>query len=315
MNLSFVIVIETTEEFLNMTELLLFSFRKNAGIYKNCEITLVTMGNSLEKKKIYELSDKFGPLIVKTMPRLGGIPYNNKFNFLYAVDPENTDIIVYLDYDLVILEPLDEITDAFVMDDAHIKALPINPSGCKAAGNYEKLILEYCYNTKNTLSSFKNDQFISLYPLFNTGLILMNSKAVISMREDILNFSYRLYSSKLKSTIPGGYYLNLIFNTVRDYLKGVSTSYKLWNTEQMAFALAMINNNVGYSTFDKKYICSIGRKNRPVVILHFTNLKKIIDLKYLFNGDWQKEFLKSQNPLKSSLAKLVDSYNKEYGHK
>lgn len=314
MRVSFVLVSETTPEFLNMSKLLLYSFRKNAGLYKDSDFTMITIGNSIDDNEIRELKNNFNPLNVVTMPRLGGVPYNNKFNYLYAVDPESYDILIYLDCDIAILGPLDEITDNIDLEREFLKAFPIASPGSRSVDNYENLILQYCGITVNALTRLKNKDFLPGYPLFNSGVIVINKKAVLKIRDDILKISNQLYRNKLESTIAGGSFINLIFHKIREYFGGNNTNYELWVTEQLVLALAMIKNDIGYSTLERRFNCFQFEESLPV-ILHYLYFKKEIDTKNLFSGDWFKGNLNNNHPAKSALANLVNSYNNKYGIK
>lgn len=52
MRVHFIAVTEPLPKYLNMLKALLYSFRKNAGIYKNAPFTIVINGTSLPEQEL-----------------------------------------------------------------------------------------------------------------------------------------------------------------------------------------------------------------------------------------------------------------------
>ena len=310
MRVSFVTNCENTPEFLNLVKLLLFSFRKNAGIYKDSQFTITINSNSLEKSEAAKLTERYSPINIVTMPPLGGVAYNNKYNSLYAVDPESYDILIYLDYDTAILAPLDGIIQNINLETPIMKAREIGKKGNNSVWNYHNLIKRYCLFSDYELNSFKDNTLRSYYPLFNAGIFLMNNKAVLLMRDDILKISYQLYNEKLTSFNPQNIVTRTLFNAYRILNK--RADYKIWMSEQLAFSIALMKNNVNYEMLDSKYNKYKFEDNIMPSIFHYLSFKKKMDRKNLFNGDWYIKYIDSKSYSESSLAKLILSYNQQY---
>ncbi len=308
MRLCFAVVGEVSSEYLKMIILLLYSFRKNAGIYKNAPFIIVTNGINMPQRYISMLQENFPPVQIITMPRLGGIPHNNKFNAFYAVNESRYDVLVLLDCDTVILEALDDIAEGCNSHKRYFKAVKIGEVGAESIKGYEFLIQYYGNLTQDELQLCKNSDFQTEYPLFNSGVMVLTKEVVTTIRDDIIKISYDLYQKRQLGGIK-----NKDFASFENWIS--NTQYPLWMTEQMGLSLGLIKHQITYEILDWKFNWtnqefpfngSIPR------IFHY--MKGIYPIKRanLFEGDWIEEYLNSDSDSKQALANLVKSYKLEY---
>ena len=82
-----------------MIKALLFSIRRNAKIYRQCPVTVIVIGSSINEQNLLELMKRFAPVNIVTMPPFGSIPHTNKFNAFFAVKVLVYDVLILLDCD------------------------------------------------------------------------------------------------------------------------------------------------------------------------------------------------------------------------
>ena len=323
MKICFAAVGETSAKYLNMIKLLLYSFRKNAGIYKDALFTVVTNGTSMPEKDISIMRSRFSPIHIVTMPPLGGTPHNNKFNAFYAVDESTYDILVLLDCDTVVLGDLDEITRSVPSDQPYFKAIATGSKTTNRLIGYDSLIKHYANLTDKELQMYKTNKFVGEgYPLFNSGVLVLTKESILTIRNDIIRISYDLYNRAIpipfspKKYISNRYsqLISKIFQnhrSIKNYLG--STYYPLWFTEQIALAIALIKHRIPFEILDTKFNCWGQMPDNSLPrIFHYLKGAYKLDRDNLFKGNWIEEYLNS-NLVKKSLANLVKSYNLEIG--
>lgn len=338
MRVCFVAVAETTPKYLNMLKALLYSFRKNAGIYKNAPFTVVTNGNNLPEQELLTIQERFSPVDVRTMPRLGSTPFANKFHALYAVDESTYDVLVYIDCDMVILSALDEITKSFNSEKPYFTSTGISEKVSKTILGYDQLIASYANLTENEIHSCKSEDFHTAYPLFNAGIYVLSKKAVVAIRDDAIQICHDLCKQRLPKSFKGfirfRYYQFLGNNFLKDkkekqlpqwlsrtarYLLPTNAVYYSESvTEQMGLALALMKNRIPLGIMDRKFNWtspkSMPNGNLPSVFHYMRGLYRDIDREHLFEGDWIEEYLNSDSPTKKALANIINDYNFESQH-
>ena len=301
MRLAFAAVGEVTPEYLNMMIMLLYSFRQNAGIYKNAHFTIVTNGIKMPKRHLSIIQEKFAPIQIITMPRLGGTPHNNKFNAFYAVDESQYDVLVLMDCDTVILGALDDIAEGCSLDRPYFKAADIGKEGAESIKGYEFLVQYYGNIAQDRLQSYQDSKFKSVYPLFNSGVIILTKKAVLSIRDDAVKIAYDLYQKR-----QFGGQGNKDFNSLENWF--YATKYPLWITDQISLALALIKHQIPYEILQRKFNWTNPEflyDNSAPGIFHYMKGLYPMDRANLFTGDWIEEYLNSDSATKRALASLA----------
>ena len=301
---------EVSPEYLNMIIMLLYSFRKNAGIYKNAPFTVVTNGVEPPKKYLSMIQENFAPIQVIAMPRLGGTPHNNKFNAFYAVDESTYDVLVLIDCDTVILRALDDIAKGCDSNQPYFKAADVGKAGAESIKGYEFLVQYYGNVTKDELKLYKNPKFLTEYPLFNSGVMVLTKQVVMAIRNDAIQIAYDLYQRRQLEGI-----INKDFVSFENWIS--ATKYPLWITEQMGLALALIKHKIPYEILDRQFNWTgqnFKSKNSLPRIFHYMKGLYPIDRANLFEGDWIEEYLNSDSSTKQALANLVNSYTLEPKH-
>ena len=303
MRLCFAVVGEVSPDYLNMMIMLVYSFRKNAGIYKNALFNIIANGINMPKKYVSMIQEKFAPIQIITMPRLGGTPHNNKFNAFYAVDDSKYDVLVLMDCDTVILGALDDIAEGCSSSQRYFKAVEVGKLGATLIKGYEFIIQYYGNITNDELRLYKNLKFPTEYPLFNSGIMVLTKQAVLTIRNDAIQIAYDLYQRRQLGGIK-----NKDFVSFENWIS--STKYPLWMTEQMGLSLALIKHKIPYEILDRKfnYTAQNLMSDRSLPrIFHYMKGIYPIDRTNLFEGDWIEEYLNSNSPTKKALANLVKS--------
>lgn len=325
MRVHFVAVSEKSGKYLNMVKLLLYSFRKNGGIYKNAPFTIVTNGICIPEDDILTMKKRFPPLHVRTMPRLKGPVNFNMYNAYYAVDESTFDVLVILDCDTIILHPLDDIAIGLDGEKPFFKAMKVGRKGYDILG-YENLIKTYAGLTEKELRSYKDISFIPEYPLFNAGVQVITRKAVLAMRDDIVKIAYDLDDNRVtrhsrRNFFQIRYYRLLLkmrkkgrFKNIVDrlvYLQNIAlyTPY----SNQPGLALSLIKNRVPFEILDKKFnwLRLLEDGSLPS-IFHYLQPFYNFDRSNLFKGNWIEMYSNSNSPTERALANIVKSYNFEY---
>jgi hypothetical protein len=305
---------------------LLYSFRKNAGIYKDSPFTVITNGNPIPEPELSSIKNQFLPVDLRVMPRLGGAPHTNKFNAFYAIDESTYDVLVLMDCDTVVLEPLDEIVKGIDIEKPSFKAIGIGKAGASTVIGYHHLVKHYANLSDNELKLLKSEEFRTEYPCFNSGVIVISRKAVLSIRNDAIQIAYELYDRQypksLKDEILFPYYALLTrgrFQTLPDWMKrairsllprGAIFCRTISQSEQYGLGLSLIKNKVEWKLLHYKY--NLGRLMQDGSlpnILHYIHQKKEIQWDNLCKGNWIQKFTNSNCPLKRSLAEILISAN------
>ena len=308
MRLAFAAVGEVSPEYLNMIIMLVYSFRKNAGIYKSAPFTIITNGINMPKRYSSMIQEKFAPIQIVTMPRLGGTPHNNKFNAFYAVDEYTYDILVLIDCDTVILGALDDIAEGCNSKPQYFKAADIGQVGAESIKNYEFLIQYYANLDKDKLQLYQDTKFQIKYPLFNSGVLVLTKEVVITIRDDVIKIAYDLYRRRQLGGIK-----NYDFAAFENWM--FNTKYPLWMTEQIGLALGLIKHQIPYEILKRKFNWTNQEflfDNSAPSIFHYMKGLYTIDKANLFNGDWIEEYSNSDSATKQALASLVKSYKLEH---
>lgn len=335
MRVHFTAVTEPTPKYLNMLKALLYSFRKNAGIYKNAPFTIVTNGTNLPEQELLNIQKQFSPIDVHVMPRLGSTPFANKFHALYGVDESTYDVLVYVDCDVVILEALDGITAGLDPDKPYIKAKGIGKESSTRILGYDRLIKGYGNLTENELQTYRQKEFNIAYPLFNAGVYILTKKAVLAIRDDAIKICHELHEKKVaksfKDFIRFRYYKFLTEKFLREKKESKQPQwvrkaarhslpknviyYPNGQTEQMGLALAVIKHRIPFEMLDKKFNWTsqnlMPNGTLPAVLHYMSGIYNDIEREHLFEGNWIEEYLNSDYPTKKALANIINSYNFE----
>lgn len=327
MRVCFVAVGEKSPAFLNMIKLLLYSIRKNAGVLRNAPVYIVINATQIPNRERAYITKKYAPVYIRTMPRLGGTPHTNKFNAFYAVEESDYDVMIFLDCDTVVLQPLDEIVNNIDSDTPFISAISAGKSALFAG--YASLLKQYCNLSDRELASYENEAFVTKYPLFNSGVIVITQPAVLALRNDAICISYDLYYGNIPKKIADytqwGFYLLLrkirslrnlpkpIRRLAEIYLPSIASDFPITLTEQVGLSIAVIKNRIYYEILELKFNYNLPQYNDQKMpsIFHYMNGLYKIDRSNLFTGDWIEQYLSSESPMKRCLASLVKEYNSD----
>ncbi len=335
MRVCFIAVTEPTPKYLNMLRALLYSFRKNAGIYKDAPFTVVTNGTNISEQELSLIQGQFSPINVRIMPRLGSTPFANKFHALYGVDESTYDVLVYLDCDVVILEALDKITEGLDPEKPCIKAKGIGKEVSTRIIGYDRLIKHYGNLTEDQLQTYKSEEFNIGYPLFNAGIYALTKKAVLAIRDDAIKICHNLHERQTPKTIKDllrlQYYKYLIENYLREkkgseqpyWIRSVAryllpknaVYYPQGQTEQMGLALAVLKHKVPFQMLDKTFNWTsqqlMPNGKLPAALHYMKGIYSDIDREHLFAGDWIENYLNNEYATKKALANIINCYNSE----
>ncbi|MGF1493512.1 MAG: hypothetical protein ACFBSC_13870 [Microcoleaceae cyanobacterium] len=322
MRVHFVAVGENSLRYVNMIKALVYSFRRNAGIYRDAPFTIVFNGAGIPESESLALQHQFDPLHIKVMPRLGGTPYTNKFNAFYAVDESSYDALVFMDCDMVVLDAMDQLVECVRPGELYFSALPTGSASRQGLVCYGRLLEQYCHLSATEVESYRSSDFATDYPMFNSGFIVLTQPALMAIREDAVKISYDLYYRKTPSNskeyLAFGYYRlltsskNPLIKAITPYLLSDSeVSYPLWCCEQIGLTLAVIKHRIPMEILAPKFNwCSTDSmpSGSDPAVLHYMKGLFEIDRDNLFQGDWIQAYLNSDMPMKRALAQVVGSY-------
>lgn len=316
------IVSETTEKFLNQVKLCLFSLRKNGGALKNVPVTLITNSESLNAEEQEFFQEHFSPIEFKTSPRLGAIPHTSKLNVLYAIEPSSYDVLIYMDCDTVVSKPLDGLIDPIQNEGAEFVCRRGGLTDRNRFIHFDRLVAKFCGPRCSRKISFEGTEE---WPMFNSGVFLATPEAVLKIRKDTVEFTYRLFNKwqrtdARENLLPciklAGKFLYRYRALGHLYRLKILTRQDVmdsWPLEQGALALACIKSGIEVHYLDEIYNSWGGTDDFR--ILHcFKSLYKF-DRHAMFSGDsepWIKDYLDSDIPGKIFLAKLVREYKQTY---
>jgi len=316
------LVSETTDQFINQVKLCLFSLRKNGGALKNIPVTLITNSEGLSADQEKELREKFSPLDFITSPRLGAIPHTSKLNVFYSIDPSTYDVLMFMDCDTVVSKPLDHMIDSVKNDGAQFVCRRGGTTDRNRFVNFNALVSSFCGTGRKGKILFEGKEE---WPMFNSGVFLVTSEAVVSIRRDCVEFTYQLYNKWQRTDarenlfpfikIPVKYLYRFRFIRRLYQLKILTRQDVIdsWPLEQGAIALACIKSGVSVQYLDEMYNSWGGVENFR--ILHcFKSLYKF-DRQTMFaaaSEEWIEEYINSDIPGKRFLGKIVREYRQVY---
>jgi hypothetical protein len=311
MKLHFVAVAEVNVAFINMLKLLLFSFRKNAGVYKDAPFTVVVNATQLPEVERRSLQENFH-VSIRPMPRLGNNgTFVNKFNAFYAVDEDSYDIMVFLDCDTVIVGSLAGIAEGLTVDKAGFKALP---SGAIGISRYRRLIEHYATLPREEIEIHRNDAvFPTRYPLFNDGVLAMTKSTVLAVREDAILICNALseYRTRSVSGVARYYYNRVLEKTHLPLQCMWGSHYPIWCSDQFGLTLSVLKHRITYECLDPVYNWNgqrIMETNQVPLVLHYMKGLYEIPRERLFEGEWIKRYAQSNVLEERILAQTVTHY-------
>ena len=310
MQVHFVLVGETTIAYLNMIKLLLFSFRENAGIYRDAPITVVTNGNPIPEPDKTEIEERFG-VQLRVMPRISTTHVNvNSLNGLYAIE-SNYDILVYLDCDTAILRPLDDIAAGLDAERLGFAAIPTGPM---RIDRHDELLRAYCGFTEEEIQSYKCIKgFNTAYPVFNGGVLVLTHPTVLAIRNDALEFNHLLHSYRMLKrplTEPLRFLYNNVIAEFFRVSRLIAGTHYSTTTNEIGLALAVLKHRVPFHFLHWKYNWNgnVGNPGEACIVHYMKGMYKL-PRDHMFDGNWIEEFAKSRRPVERIMANLVSYYN------
>jgi len=242
----------------------------------------------------------------KVMPRLGAVGFTSKFNAFYAVDPNDYDVLFFMDCDTFIAKPLDAIIDPIKYHKVDFL--------CRRGGeternntfrDLEKMVARFCEGSPKTKIIFDGKEE---WPMFNSGVFLATPEAVCRIRKYAVEFTYQLFNEwKVNATVENIRFIKYLFNM--NLLKR-RTALKLHGyVEQGALALACIKAGVNVQYLDEAYN-SWGNHPNFKILHCFKSLYKF-DRNTMFTDEakpWIEEYLGSDIPGKKILAEIINMY-------
>jgi len=191
LRLQVALVSETNRAFINQTKLCLYSLRKNGGVFSQAPITLITNSEPLPLEEELFFREKFSPIEFRIAPRLGGIVHTSKLNVFYSIDPSSYDILLYLDCDTVIRKNLDIMLDPIVKNGVQFLCRRGGTTDRNRFVDFDMFVHRYCGKVSNGKILYDQQEE---WPMFNSGVFLVTSEAVMQIRRDAIEFSYLLYN-------------------------------------------------------------------------------------------------------------------------
>lgn len=320
----FVATVEPSLPFLNMGKLLVASLRQNGGSLKDAPVTFAVNGHDIPEQDAREL-EAFGNVRLRTMPRLAGTPHANKFNSFYAID-EPYDILVYLDCDTVVMGNLRWVEEEIDPRKTLFLAKPIHGGALDFVEKYDQLVRRFALTDGKTLDDVRDDRYRTGYPLFNSGVLIATQSAVRAVREEALNITSDLFrrwhqeyrcGNGLQSGFPA--FVRQAWNRVwgrviRPLRNG--PGYAAWMTEQLGLGLAVIKSGVHIEPLipTMNWTADESPPDAPLPhVYHYFAVAHDIDRSALFDGDWIREYEKSDSLPRRRLAELASSYEAPVG--
>jgi len=309
MRIHLALVAENTPAFLNQVKLCLLSLRKNGGKYRDIPVTLIINNEELDGSEQDFFTKNFAPIDFRVMPRLGAIPHTSKLNVFFAIDPKEYDILFFLDCDTVVIRPLDEIFDPILEKGADFVCRRGGETDRNRFIDFDHLVRKFCGSEcRNKIMYEEKEE----WPMFNSGVFLASSDAVVQIRKNALDFTYKIYDTWMKynmlERLPVIRYL---------YTYGILPSHadmlEAWPIEQGALALSCIKAGVKVHYLDEKY--NSWGNLADLAILHCFKSAYKFDRNDMFTEKEEKvfyEYAQSEIPGKRYLAQIVAEYKKEF---
>jgi len=307
------IVSETNSKFINQVKLLIYSLRKNGGLYKDTPVVLITNDKPIQKKDREFLEKHFSPIEFKTMPRLGAIPHTSKLNVFHAIDPSTYDALLFMDCDTVIKAPLDSLFDPIEKGEAEFLCRRGGKSDRESFVDFDSLVKEFCgdnYQEKTSLRvNFGGEKE---WPMFNTGVFVATPNVADKIKDDSIQITYKIFNEwRIRNIIESIPLFSFLYK--KGILKSKKKVIPSWPIEQGAVALSCIKNGVKVQYLDEIY--NSWGNLEDLKILHCFKSAYKFDRSKMFTSDsdaWIKEYEKSDTPGKVFLAEIMKEYKDKY---
>ena len=309
------LVSEARLGFLNQVKLCLFSLRKNGGLLSNIPVTIITNSVMLDKQDQAFLQENFSPIEFKTSPRLGAIPHTSKLNVFYSIEPSTYDILMFMDCDTVVRQPLDHIIDPIQIDDAEFLCRRGGETDRNRFVDFDGLVQRFCARDRKRKVIFENQEE---WPMFNSGVFLATSAAVQKVRKNSVEITYQLFNEWQKTSVLMNLpptikrAIKLLYKPKNPFKQNVTQN---WTIEQGSLALSCIKAGIKVQYLDEKYNNWGG--DDDLHILHCFKSVYQFNRRTMFTDDsdkWIGEYLESDVPGKQFLAEILNEYKQKYSN-
>ena len=298
------LVSETTPAFLNQVKLCLFSLRRNGGTFRRVPVTLITNSESLSDREAGFLREHFSPIDFVTSPRLGAIPHTSKLNVFYSIDPSTYDVLMFMDCDTVVRQPLDRIADPIVNGEAQFVCRRGGETDRNRFVDFDGLVTRFCGRGPKHRVLHEG---LEEWPMFNSGVFLATSEAVRRIRRSSVEFTYQLFNEWQRNDA-----LRRLPGEIRKQIRVEQQVLESWPIEQGALALACIEAGVRTRYLDEAYNSWGG--DADFRVLHCFKSLYTFDRRSMFSDDaekWIAEYLESDIPGKVFLASILRDYKRD----
>ena len=328
MRVHFTAVGENSTSYINQLKLLLFSFRRNAGPYRDAPFTVIINGSAPDPNEKRQIEQRFDAR-VRVMPRIAFYcPQANKFNYLYAVD-EEYDILVNFDCDTVVLRPIDGIlsglepgelcfsgtaaSDYLVWNTRALLRRYANITPQEAISVYGDKLQFFKPRSPKRMGGFRRAPF----PYFTGGCYAMSGETVETIREDIVRIAHEL-------SIYGRFCFRhqLVFRVNRLLVRcfrntpfTIGPHYKRVYSEPLALSLAILRHRVPINILDDRYnqYHLTEPEEGPACILHYTTRAYPLPREELLTRRWVDAYSNATHrPEAPQLAALIEDYINTY---
>lgn len=327
MKVHFVAVGENTPAYLNQLKLLLFSFRKNAGVLRDAPFTIVVNQSAPDCGEREEIEQRFDAHI-RVMPRISYscLP-GNKYNCLYAVD-EPYDFLVYLDCDTVILRSIDGIQEALKSREASFfgtltsnflvwrPEILLQRYGITTSEEVARIYRDVLRFFKPRRSKPTADFMDSPFPYFNSGVFVMSHQTVEQVRQDIVQFTHDLSLYGKRS--PQDYLrfrLNRILTKYLGLPYTLGSHYQRVYSDALALSFSLIRHRVPVAVLDDRYNQYFKSEpvEGPASILHYTTRAYPLPREDLLTQRWVDAYVDATHrPEAAQLCRLIEEYISTY---
>ncbi len=286
-------------------KLCLFSLRKNGGALRSLPVTLITNGEPLSERESEFLREHFSPIEFRTSPKLGAIPHTSKLNVFYSIDPSTYDVLLFMDCDTVVRQPLDQIADPIVKEGAQFVCRRGGETDRNRFVDFNALVKTFCRGGRGNKILFDGQ---NEWPMFNSGVFLATSEAVRKIRRSSVEFTYRLFNEWQRNNA-----LERLPEDIKKQIEIKQVVRASWPIEQGALALACINAGVKVRYLDETYNTWGGEADFHV--LHCFKSLYQFDRRSMYSADseeWIAEYLGSEIPGKIFLASTIREYKQAF---
>ncbi len=320
MRLQLGLVSETTESFINQVKLCLFSLRRNAGALKEVPVTLITNSEPLGKEERGFLEKHFSPIEFKTSPRLGATPHASKLGVFYAIDPSTYDVLIFMDCDTVVRGPLDHMIDAIRDEGAQFLCRRGGETDRNRFVDFDALVARYCGRECRNRIPFEAGEE---WPMFNSGVFVATPDAVLRIRKDAIEFTYRLFNEWQRTDAVERrliyakiatrylYRYEILRPLFRWKILSRQEVVDWWALEQGALALSCIKAGIRVGYLDETYNAWGGSDD--FTVLHCFKSLYAFDRAGMLSEaaeSWIEEYLDSDIPGKRFLAETARQYRR-----